>query len=80
MVVKGTLNCFTDHHILLGLLAIVMLLLCALLILFLGLAAIGKLKVCSNSLHQCQWHSQTQQVGRATTSCRAYTYNKLIYV
>ena len=75
---KGTLNCFTGRHILLGMLAIVMLLICALLIPFLGLAAIGKLEVCNNSLLTSKGYSQTQQVGSAQPVARAYTYNKPI--
>ena len=54
---QGTLHCFTDRHILLGLLAIFLLLICALLIPFLGLVATEKLKVCTIA-YQYQWHSQ----------------------
>ena len=43
--VNGTHNCFTDRHAVLGLCAIAMLLVCAALIPFLPLVAVGKIKV-----------------------------------
>ena len=43
--INGTHNCFTEHHALLGLWAIAMLLVCAALIPFLALVAVGKIKV-----------------------------------
>ena len=46
--VKGTFNCFTGRHILLGLSAIFLLLICVLLIPLLALVAVGKLEVCNS--------------------------------
>jgi len=43
--INGSHKCFTDRHVLLGLWAIFMLLVCAVLILFLFLVAVDKIKV-----------------------------------